>query len=230
MNISRIIEKNQNAIILIDIQIPGENNQKRISVRGTGFIVSKDGRFITCGHVYKQVPENEKGYLGVSVMGKTDERGITQYNRYGIKLLKIDEENDLALMQIVSDRNDFNVIDKIGDSEKVKEGDEVIFIGYPLATELLSMGFGITMTTNHCIISSVKRRGKDGSLHFFLMDTHTNNGSSGSSVFSKDSGEVIGIVSGKISTRIPAPDGKIFDIPANMGICRPSQYIKNLIK
>jgi S1-C subfamily serine protease len=62
------------------------------------------------------------------------------------------------------------------------------------------------------------------------MDTHTNNGSSGSSVFSKDSGEVIGIVSGKISTRIPAPDGKIFDIPANMGICRPSQYIKNLIK
>lgn len=79
-------------------------------------------------------------------------------------------------------------------------------------------------------VSSVKRRGKDGSLHFFLMDTYTNNGSSGSPVFSKDTGEIIGIVSGKISARIPALDGKILDIPANIGICRPIQYVKDLIE
>lgn len=230
MNITKIIEKNQNSIVLIDVQIPGEGTQRKISVRGTGFIISPDGKFVTCGHVYKQIPENEKQYLGVSVMGKTDEKNILHYDRFGVRLLKIDEENDFALMQIVSDKNDFKVIDKIGDSEKVKEGDEVLFIGYPLATEFLSMGFGITMTTNQCIISSIKRRGIDGSLHFFLIDTHTNNGSSGSPVFSKNTGEVIGIVSGKISARIPTPDGKILDIPANIGICRPAKYIENLLK
>lgn len=232
MKISEIIEKNKNSIILVAlyIPVPGENNKGKVSIRGTGFIISRDGKFITCGHVYKQIPQNELPYLEVSVRGKTDEKGITHYDRYKVKLLKMDEENDFALMQIISEgKNSFEPIKRFGDSEKVKEGDEVIFTGYPLATELLGMKFGITMSTNHCIISVVKRRAKDGSLHFFMVDTHINPGSSGSPVFLKDSGEVIGVTSGKISQRILPPGGKTFEIPANMGICRPAKYIENLI-
>jgi S1-C subfamily serine protease len=229
MNISKIIEKNRNSIVLIDVQIPGEGTQRKISVRGTGFIISEGGKFITCAHVYKQIPENEKEFLGVSVIGKTDEKNITHYNRYKVELLKIDEENDLALMKIITEDKKFKPID-YDNSESIKEGGEAVFIGYPLATELLGMGFGITMTTNRCIISSVKRRGADGLLHFFLIDTHTNNGSSGSPLFSLESGKVIGVVSGKISAKIPAPDGKIIDIPANIGLCRPAKYIDNLLK
>ena len=232
MKISEIIEKNKNSIILVALYIPesGKANQVKVSIRGTGFIISKDGKFITCGHVYRQIPKDELPYLEVSVPGKTDEKGITHYDRYKANLLKIDEENDLALMQIISDKNNFQIISGFGDSEAVKEGDEVVFIGYPLATELLGMGFGITMSTNYCIISSVKKRMIDGSLHFFMVDTHINNGSSGSPVFLKDTGKIIGIASGKISSKIPAPDGKVFDIPANMGICNPAKYIKDLIK
>jgi len=230
MKTSEIIEKNKKSIVLIDVQIPGERDQKRISIRGTGFIISNDGKFITCAHVYKQIPQNELPFLGVAVSSKTDEKGITHYDRYNVKLLKTDEENDLALMQIISDKNNFETFEGFGDSESVREGDEVVFIGYPLATELLGMGFGITMNTNHCIISSVKRRGMDGSLHFFMIDTHINNGSSGSPVFLKDTGKIIGIASGRISAKISSPEGKIFDIPANMGICRPAKYAINLIK
>lgn len=228
MNIQKIIEQNKNAIVLVDLQKPTGNNQKQISIRGTGFVVSKDGKFITNAHVYKQIPESELQYIGVSVPSQTDKKNITRYDRYNVKLLKIDEDNDIALMQIISDKQ-FKVIEKIGDSEKVLEGDEVVYIGYPLATEMLNMGFGITMTTNKCIISSIKRRMIDGSLHFFLIDTHTNNGSSGSPVF-LENGEVIGIVSAKISSKIPLPDGKVVDIPANIGICRPAKYIENILK
>ena len=230
MKISEIIEKNKNSIILVALYIPGVENQGKVSIRGTGFIISHDGKFVTTLHLYRQIPQNELPYLEVSVPGKIDEKGITHYDRYKIQLLKTDEENDLALMQIISDKNDFEPIEGFGNSESVKEGDEVIFTGYPLATELLGMKFGITMSTNHCIISSVKRRGIDGSLHFFMIDTHINNGSSGSPVFLKDTGKIIGIASGRISSKISAPDGKIFDIPANMGICRPAKYIENLIK
>jgi len=229
MKISEIIEKNKNSIILVALYVPGENNQGKVSIRGTGFIISEDGKFLTCGHVYKQIPQNELPYLEVSVPGKTDERGITHYDRYKVKLLKIDEENDFALMQIVSDKK-FETVEEIGNSESVKEGEEIIFTGYPLATELLGMQFGLTMNTNHCIISCVKRRMVDGSLHFFMVDTHINNGSSGSPVFSLETGKIIGIASGKISAKVPAPDGKIIDIPANMGICRPINYINNLLK
>ena len=228
MKIADIIKQNKKSIILIEILIPRENNRKTISIRGTGFIVSHDGKFITCAHVYKQVPENELPYLGVKVVGKTDEKGITHYDRYKVKLLRMDEKNDLASMQIISDKNDFEAIKEFGDSEAVREGDEVIFIGYPLATELLGMRYGITMSTNHCIISSVKRR-KDGSLHFFMVDTHINNGSSGSPVFLQETGKIIGVTSGKISVKIRSPQGRVFDIPANMGICRPAKYAVNLI-
>ncbi|MDP3093236.1 MAG: serine protease [bacterium] len=231
MKIPKIIEQNKNSIILLEILIPKENNQVTFSIRGTGFIVSKDGKFITCAHVYKEIPENERQYLGTKVPTKTDEKGIMHYSRYPIEVLKTDEENDIILMKIVSDgKTEFSPIQSIGDSEKVQEGEEAVFLGYPLATELINIGFGITMTANRCIVSSVKKRLADGSLHFFIIDTHTNNGSSGSPVFSVEDGKVIGIVSGKISAKIPIPDGKTADIPANMGICRPSKYIIDLIK
>ncbi len=131
-------------------------------------------------------------------------------------------------MQIVSDKK-FQTIESMGDSESIKEGEEILYIGYPLAIEMLQMGFGITLTTNKCIISSIKRRGVDGSMHFFLVDTHTNNGSSGSPVFSQETGKVIGIVSAKISSRLPGPNGQMLDIPANIGICRPVKYAIDLI-
>ncbi len=232
MDIPQIIEKNRNAIILIDVAIPQENNQSKVSIKGTGFIISADGKFITCAHVYKQIPDNEKQYLGVSIPGETNEKNLTWYVKYKVELLDIDEENDIALMKIISDRTNFKFIDNDELEKKlelVKEGNESIFIGFPLATDLLNIGFGITMTTNRCIISSVKRRGTDGSLHFFLIDTHTNNGSSGSPLFSVESGKIIGVVAGKITTRIPAPDGKIIDIPANIGLCRPIIYAIALV-
>jgi len=230
MKISEIIEKNKKSIILLDIVIPGENNQSRISIRGTGFIVSEDGKFITCAHVYNQIPENERQFFGVKVPAKTDEKGITFYDRYKVELVNMDKENDIALMQIVSDNNiKFGSVFGLGDPSLIKEGDEVMFLGYPLALELIKMGFGITMSANKCIISSIKRRGKDGSLHFFMVDTHINNGSSGSPLFSVDTGKIIGVASGKISAKVPSPGGKQIDVPANMGICKPSNYIKNLI-
>jgi S1-C subfamily serine protease len=231
MKTKEIIKKNRKAIVLLSITIPTVNNQQSISIRGTGFIISKEGKFITNYHVYKEIPEGERNFLSVKVIDKDDNKGITYYREYKVKLIDKDEENDIALMQIVeTDGNIFETIEGFGNSEDVEEGEEMLFVGYPLATELLSMGFGITMSSNSCIVSSVKKRGVDGSLHLFIIDTHVNNGSSGSPIFLKDSGKVVGVVSGKISQKIPLPDGKVIDIPANIGICIPSKYIENIIK
>jgi len=224
---SKIIEKNKNSIILVELFVPSEN---KVSIRGTGFIVSADGKFITCAHVYNELTENERQYLSANVPIKTNEKGIIYYKRYKAELLKEDAENDLALMRILSENNDkFLSIKKLGDSETVQAGEEVIFLGYPLASELITMNFGITMSANQCVISSVKRRGTDGSLHFLMVDTHINNGSSGSPVFLKSNGKIIGITSARISAKVEMPYKKIIDIPDNMGICRPINYAKNLL-
>ena len=229
MEITKLIEKNRNGVVLIDTVQQEGNNQTKFSIKGTGFIISEDGKFITCAHVYNQVAENEREHLGVSVPGNIDEKNITSYDRFKVKLLKIDEENDVALMQIISDKK-FKTIGEVGNTNDLKEGEEIVFIGYPLAVELLNMGFGLTMTANKAMVSSIKRRGVDGSFHFFLIDGHINNGSSGSPVFSVTTGKVIGIASAKISAKIQIPGGQVADIPANMGICRPITYIENLLK
>lgn len=226
MDIANIIENNKKSILLVDLQKTGPNGQKMINIRGTGFLVSPDGKFVTNAHVYNLIPKEDLDYMGAAVPGTTNEKKLTQYVRYPIKLLYIDTENDLALMQIIAEKK-FDAV-TLGNSDEVSEGNDVVFIGYPLAVELLNMNFGITMNTNKCIISSIKRRGVDGSLHFFMVDTHINNGSSGSPVFSMG-GEVIGVASGKISTKIPLPNGSLIDIPANMGICRPIKYAIELI-
>ncbi len=168
-------------------------------------------------------------FAEASVPGQMDEKGLIRYDKYKIEKIAIDDENDVALMRIVSDKKDFKTVGKLESEETIKEGEDVTFIGYPLAVELLNMGFGITMTTNKCIISSIKRRGADGTLHFFLVDTHINGGSSGSPVFSAETGNVIGISSARISSKIPIPGGAVADIPANMGICRPIKYAIELI-
>ncbi len=222
MKDSKIIEKNKNSVVLLEVAIPKEDGKVRRSIRGTGFIVSKDGKFVTCSHVYDKIPEKEREFLRIMVPDKTDKKGITHYKRYRAELLRADKKEDAALLKIKSKNGrEFRPVEKIGDPEVVQAGDDVLFLGYPLALEFIMMGFGITMNANRCIVSSVKRRGEDGSLHFFVVDTHINRGSSGSPVFLKSSGEVVAIASGKISAKVPVRDGKHADVPANIGICRP---------
>ncbi len=229
MKTSKIIGENKKSIGLVAIEKPSANGQSQVSIRGTGFVVSSDGKFLTCAHVYNQIAENDRQYLGIMLPDKIDERGIAHYKKYPMKFLDIDVENDTALMQITDSAAEFQAIEGFDDSEKINEGDEVLILGYPLALELMMMNFGVTMNASKCIISAVKRRGVDGSLHFFMVDTHINNGSSGSPVFSVDSGKVVAMASGKISSKIPLPDGKVADIPANMGLCVPSKYAQNII-
>lgn len=233
MKKTEIYSKNKNSILLLAVMMPLGEGKGRISIRGTGFIVSEDGQFITSAHVYKEIPEGERKLLEAKLPEEADEKGITHFKTYKVKLIDLDEEEDIALMQLVNSGNKKKFIptSKLGDAENVKEGDEIIFIGYPLATELLAMGFGLTLSANSCIVSSVKRRGKDGRLHFSLIDTHINKGSSGSPVFSVDTGKIIGMASGRVTQKLEITGEKrVADIPSNIGICRPSKYISEVLK
>jgi len=235
MDNQKIIKDSGPSVVLIELVINNEPNssQGQLSVRGTGFIISKSGEVATCAHVYDQIPENQRQYLMINIPDQVDNNRILNYRRFKAELSRVDKEHDLAILKIQGSGDYiFNPINNFGDLSDVVEGDDLLILGYPLATELISSGFGITMTADQCIASSIKRRSIDGSLDFFMVDTHINNGSSGSPVFLKSTGEIVGVASGKvISARVPMPDSKtVVEIPANIGICRPINYLKELIK
>ncbi|MEK7124831.1 MAG: serine protease [Patescibacteria group bacterium] len=228
---SHIIESNRRAIGYIDVAIPDPtpNNPTQIKrgIRGTGFFINKDGLFATNAHVYKQVPDAEKKHLAINYYSRTDEKGIEHYVRKDLQLVKLDEEKDIAVFKI--DEKSPGVV-ALGDTQAVQEGEEVLILGHPLATELMIMGLGVTRTADQCIVSAIKKRALDGTPEVFFVDTHINAGASGSPVFSKKTGKVIGIASGRIDNNTQIPNGPLIKVPANMGICRPVNYLANLIK
>jgi len=90
--------------------------------KGSGFIVSNSGHIVTCNHVITQA----------------DSITVTLKNgsKYDAKLVRKDENEDIAILKIVSDRNDF-IPAPFGSSANVEIGEDVLAIGYPQSYDLV---------------------------------------------------------------------------------------------
>ena len=169
----------------------GDDSQPRTSKGlGSGFIYSKNGYVITNFHVIEKAND-------ISVV-------LNNGNRYDANVIGTDSRTDLALLKISTDES-LNVV-KVGNSNKLRIGEDVIAIGNPL-------GFGATVTTG---IISAKGRYIDGLgtyVDFLQTDAALNRGNSGGPLFNFK-GEVVGV-----NTAIAANGQGIgFAIPISMAI------------
>lgn len=169
----------------------GDDSQPRTSKGlGSGFIYSKNGYVVTNFHVIEKAND-------ISVV-------LNNGNRYDANVVGTDSRTDLALLKI-STNESLNVV-KVGNSNKLRIGEDVIAIGNPL-------GFGATVTTG---IISAKGRYIDGLgtyVDFLQTDAALNRGNSGGPLFNFK-GEVVGV-----NTAIAANGQGIgFAIPISMAI------------
>ena len=140
---------------------------------GSGFIIDSAGLVITNAHVIS----------GESRVGIW----LTNGRRYEGNVLQLDAASDLALVQI-SGSGSFYAI-AVGDPSRVRVGDEVIALGFPLADRI-----GPNLTVTRGIISST--RTVDG-IELLQTDAALNPGNSGGPLVNRD-GEVIGVNTSKI--------------------------------
>src|SRR3989339_1932559 len=120
-SLKEIYKQYRNSVGLIKIQ-----NGKQLSIRGTGFLVSKDGYFITCNHVFAQIPKEDLKYTSIALPGKENELKLQKYTDYKVTLVDNDIENDLALAKINdSDGIEFQYVDKFLKVDDVEVTDEV---------------------------------------------------------------------------------------------------------
>ncbi|NQV24458.1 MAG: trypsin-like peptidase domain-containing protein [Rhodopirellula sp.] len=160
---------------------------------GTGFVVSADGYLMTCAHVIQGADR-----IDVQLHGKT----------YAAEVVAVEPNDDLALLKIDADKLQSL---SLADSAKVRIGEEVRAIGFPLSTVL---GNGIKVTRG--IVAGVVERAEGKR---FQIDAAVNPGNSGGPVFN-GRGHVLGVASSKLVglelTRV--------------GFCIPAERVLALLK
>jgi len=169
---------------------------------GSGIIISEDGYIVTNNHVV----ENAKELYVILEGGKEVEA----------KLIGTDPATDVAVVKI--DEPNLTVA-KLGDSDKVRQGELAVAIGNPLGHDLAG-----TVTVG--VISAVNRTLQVDGREFKLLQTDAaiSPGNSGGALVNAN-GEVIGMNTMKLSSS--ASEGLGFAIPSNVFIPIAEQLIKN---
>lgn len=171
---------------------------------GSGFIVHEDGYILTNDHVIANVT-SQSGYS--LDRGYADEITIVfnDGKQLPAEVLWSDSTLDLAILKVEPETP--LKVAKLGDSEDLIIGEQVIAIGNPLAIE-----FHGTVTAGYISGLDRKLTGAGGvEMSLIQTDASINQGNSGGPLLNAQ-GEVIGINTMKISTA----EGLGFSIPINV--------------
>lgn len=227
MNLSEKIREVEQSIVAIGFN----PDPQRITIIGSGFSVSEDGKILTVAHVYNQTPEEQRNELKANVMIEKLSSGLKKYKWIPIKLIEKNDKNDIAIFQLESYEGTLAKKLKLGDSDKVQVGDEAYFIGFPYAAPLINEGFGITLIANKGIISNIKQDGvaEGNPRNLIMVDAISNPGNSGSPLMDVTSGKVIGMMSIVFGTK--SQTHKDLDIrePMHIAGARPINLAKELL-
>ena len=170
----------------------GEQQQNRRGTSlGSGFIVDSEGYIITNNHVIQ-------GAEDITVILRDD----TQLKA---KLIGSDSRVDVAVLKVEMPGKKPLPAIKFGDSDKARVGDWVVAIGNP---------FGLGHSVTAGIVSARGRALSDSLDDYMQTDAAINKGNSGGPLFN-EKGEVIGV-----NTAIYSPTGTnaglAFAIPSNV--------------
>lgn len=182
-------------------QIPGLGEPRRQRGTGSGVIISSDGYILTNNHV----------------VGEADQINVKLADGREVKARRIgtDPETDIAVIKVDLQGLPFA---KLGDSEKLEQGEWVIALGSP---------FGLQQTMTAGIVSATGRElpGAGQFTNFIQTDASINPGNSGGPLVNMQ-GEVIGINT-MIFSRSGGSEGIGFAIPSNLTTKVYAQLIKS---
>jgi S1-C subfamily serine protease len=169
---------------------------------GSGFIISKDGYVLTCNHV---VEDKEADFTVI----------IDPDHKYQARVLDKDPLNDMAILKIQG--NNFPFL-KLGNSDKLELGEEVLAVGNPLGEFEDTISFGIISGLSRKINACSNFNSNITPLRGLIQtDAAINPGNSGGPLVNMK-GEVIGINTAMIMGA------------ENIGFALPINYIKDDLK
>ena len=193
LSLADLFSKSQDGVVQIIVRKSSDNSSDRAI--GSGIVYDLSGHIITNNHVVD-------GYQKIRVVFHDGES-------YSAKVSGTDPFADLAVIKVDADPQTLHTL-SLGDSSKLRIGDEVIAIGSP---------FGLTGSMTTGIVSQLGRILNPPNIGSFSIpnviqtDTAINPGNSGGPLLN-DQGEVIGINTA-IQTQTGEFSGVGFAIPSN---------------
>jgi serine protease Do len=179
-NVGEVFRKVSPSVVVIrargrEVATGGET---RFTETGSGVLISSDGKIMTAAHVVHTMDEISVEFMGGQTIPAT--------------VISSEPAADLALLKL--DRVPLNAaVARLGDSDKVQVGDQVIVVGAPYGlSHALSVGWISARWAPNTVYRAMPLA------EFFQTDAVINTGNSGGPLFNM-AGEVIGVVSHNIS-------------------------------
>jgi S1-C subfamily serine protease len=200
-------------------------NNPRFTLRGTGFVVGDGNQIVTNAHVLPPASDDPAPPdLVIQI-----KRSATEFQMRPATVLDVDRSHDLALLRVGGPPLPALAI---RDSDQVREGQSVAFMGFPIGGLL-----GFSPVTHRGMISSITpmalppptaqllneraiRSLRDGAFDIFQLDATAYPGNSGGPLFDVETGDVLGVVNmglikGNRESALTSPSGISYAIPAN---------------
>lgn len=222
------IKKIRNSIVAIGFN----PNPQKITIAGSGFCISDDGKIITTAHLYNRLNDEQRNNLKAFVMTEQMEKDLERYRWIPIKLITKNDKNDLAVFHLKEYKNTLLRKLDFTDSDTVEVGQDVYFIGFPYAARLMNEGFGVTLIVNKTIISNIKRSGTDPNRkrNWFIVDAISNPGNSGSPLIDVETNKVIGVMAITFRTQSRVQPNLDIREPMHIAGAKPINLAQEILK
>lgn len=206
----------------------------RFRLRGTGFVVAPGNLVVTNFHVLPPAAESSADVsLMVQVRSGTNGQELSMRQA---TVVDTNRTHDLALLRI---EGQMVPSAALGDSNQVREGQAVAFIGFPIGGVL-----GFTPVTHRGIVSSITparlpapnarqltdaaiRGARDEAFDIFQLDATAYPGNSGGPLFDPETADVLGVVNMVLlkNTRESA-----LSQPSGISYAIPARFVRQLIE
>jgi S1-C subfamily serine protease len=211
---------------------PRQPNRKgdTVAYRGTGFVVGNGLQVVTNAHVLPDKLDVEHNQTIAVFSGRGAEA-----TAYPATVLHSDRLHDLAVLGIQG--TPLPALE-LGDSNKVREGQEVAFTGYPIG-----MVLGLYPVTHTGIVAAITpmarpvenartlnaaqmKHLRNNRFDAFQLDAIAYPGNSGSPVFEPHTGRVIGVLN---SVFVKESKESVLENPSGISYAIPAVYVHRLL-
>jgi S1-C subfamily serine protease len=173
--VARVAEAVEKSVVMVDVRLANGGGT------GSGVVIDKAGYIVTNNHVISMAANDRSAKLEVVFSDRT---------RVPARIVGRDIRTDLAVLKV--DGVDNLTVAKLGDSDKLQIGEEVVAFGAPLGLDR-TVTSGIVSATNRAVpLRPDETSDTDAVIDAIQTDAAINPGNSGGPLVD-DQGRVIGI-------------------------------------